>query len=32
MHLRHIGMIVAAVLGMSALASAEELAIGATGP
>ncbi len=32
MRLRHIGMVLAAVLGLSALASAEELAIGAAGP
>lgn len=32
MRLRHIGMVLAAVLGMSAMALAEELAIGATGP
>ena len=32
MRLRYIGMVFSAVLGMSAMASAEELAIGATGP
>ena len=32
MRLRYIGMVIAAVLGMSAMALAEELAIGASGP
>ena len=32
MRLRHIGVVLATILGLSALASAEELAIGAAGP